>query len=231
MQPRGELRGIAQGGFQRSALKSLLRGEARSLRRGGNRPRPGFPLGEMEAVDDFRVTNPPSHPDLLDAMAQDLASHRFDLRHLMRAILNSRTYQLSAEPNEANRHDSMNYSHYTMRRLSVETMVDAITQVTGVPEKFHGYPVGTHAMQVDQTYAFAPNYVFKTFGRPARDIICERDHQPDITQTLHLISGETINKKIASPKSTLEKWLQDPNFSNEKILYKIFRRALVPGAV
>ena len=104
--------------------------------------------GFVEEVDDFRVTNPPTHPALLDALARDFIEHEFDLRHLMRTILNSRTYQLSAEPNDSNRHDTLNYSHFRIRRLLAETMLDAMCQVTGVEEKFAGYPPGTRAMQV-----------------------------------------------------------------------------------
>jgi uncharacterized protein DUF1553 len=175
--------------------------------------------GLVEEVDDFRVTNPPSNPALLDAMANDLSSHGYDLRRLIRSILNSRAYQLSAEPTEGNRGDAINYSHYIMRRLIAEEMLDLISQVTGVPEHFKGYPPETRAMQV---YGSATSYMLSTFGRLNRDIICERDQQPDIVQTLHLISGDTIQKKIVSPKSNLEKWLQDASLPDDRIIDRIF---------
>ena len=175
--------------------------------------------GLVEEVDDFRVTNPPSNPALLEAMANDLSSHRYDLRRLIRSILNSRAYQLSAEPNEGNRGDAIDYSHYIMRRLIAEEMLDTISQVTGVPERFKGYPPETRAMQV---YGSASSYMLTTFGRLNRDIICERDQQPDIVQTLHLISGDTIQKKIVSPKSNLEKWLQDASLPDDRIIDRIF---------
>jgi len=152
--------------------------------------------GFVEEVDDFRVTNPPSHPQLLDALAADLVKHKYDLRHSMRTILNSRTYQLSAEPNESNRTDSRNYSHFGMRRLMAEAMLDAMTQVTGVEEKYGGHPPGTRAMQL----ASGSSYMLSSFGRLGRDIICERDAQPDMAQTMHLISGATIQKKIEAAK-------------------------------
>jgi hypothetical protein len=154
-------------------------------------------------VDDFRVTNPPTNPALLDALAADFVRNKFNIRKLVRTILLSRTYQLSAEPNETNRADTINYSRFGMRRLMAETLTDAIAQVTGMPDKFAGYPPGTRAMQV---YAGA-NYMLSTFGRLNRDIICERDTQPDIAQTMHLISGDTIQKKIAAEGNVIARWM------------------------
>lgn len=179
--------------------------------------------GLVEEVDDFRVTNPPTNPALLDAMANDLASHAYDLRHLIRNILNSRTYQLSAEPNDSNRADTLNYSRYFMRRMMAEQMLDTIAQVTGIPEKYKGYPPGTRAMQV---YVGTPNYMLSTFGRLNREIICERDQQPDIVQTLHLISGDTIHKKLA-------KWQPDASLNDNQQLDRIFLSSLAryPDAV
>src|SRR5205807_6988753 len=130
----------------------------------------------------LRVTNPPSNPALLDAMASDLTSHGYDLRHLIRAILNSRTYQLSSEPNESNHNDAINYSHFRIRRLTAESLLDAMSEVTGVQEKFAGYPPGTRAMQV---YGVGGGYMLSSFGKLNRDIICERDAQPDMAQTMH----------------------------------------------
>jgi len=158
--------------------------------------------GLVEEVDDFRVTNPPTNPALLDALAADFVRRRFDLRLLARTIVLSRAYQLSAAPNESNRGDAINYSHFGMRRLPAETLTDAIAQVTGVPDKFAGYPPGTRAMQV---YSGA-NYMLSTFGRLNRDIICERDTQPDIAQTMHLISGDTIQKKLAAKENVIAQW-------------------------
>jgi hypothetical protein len=178
--------------------------------------------GLVEEVDDFRITNPPSNPALLEAMAHDLSSHGYDLKHLIRAILNSRTYQLTAEPNESNRGDAINYSHYYMRRMIAEEMIDTISQVTGIAEKFKGYPPETRAMQVYA--AGSPNYMLGAFGRPSRDTICERDPQPDIVQTLHLISGDTIQKKLA-------KWKPDASLSDAQEIDRIFLSSLtrLPG--
>lgn len=173
--------------------------------------------GLVEDVDDFRLTNPPTNPALLDAMANDLSSHGYDLRHLIRSMLNSRTYQLSAEPDDSNRSDNLNYSRYFIRRLTAEQMLDSISQATGIPERYRGYPPGTRAMQVYG--ARGPNYMLNTFGRPARDIICERESTPDIVQTLHLISGDTINGKIA-------KWKPDSDLNDEQQLNRIYLTSL-----
>jgi hypothetical protein len=173
--------------------------------------------GLVEEVDDFRITNPPSNPALLDALAKDLSGNRYDLRHLVRAILNSRTYQLTAEPNESNRGDTIDYSHYYMRRMIAEEIIDTMSQVTGVGERFKGYPPETRAMQVYA--AGSPNYMLGAFGRPSRDTICERDPQPDIVQTLHLISGDTIQKKLV-------KWKPDPALSDEQTIDRIFLSSL-----
>lgn len=159
--------------------------------------------GLVEEVDDFRVTNPPTNPALLDALASDFIRNRFNFRRLVRTILLSRTYQLSAEPNGSNRADAINYSRFGLRRLMAETLTDSIAQVTGVPDKFNGYPPGTRAMQV---YS-GGNYMLSAFGRLNRDIICERDAQPDIAQTMHLISGETIQKKLSAPNNVISRWM------------------------
>jgi hypothetical protein len=174
--------------------------------------------GLVEAVDDFRVTNPPTNPALLDALASDFSSHDFDWQHLVRTILNSRTYQLSAEPTESNRADKLNYSHYYMRRMLAEQMLDTICQVTGIPEKFPGFPPGTRAMQV---YSSRPgiHYMLAAFGRPNRDTICEREAVPDIVQTLHLISGSTINDRLA-------KWKPDSALTDEQQINTIYLGSL-----
>ncbi len=179
-------------------------------------------LGLVEEIDDFRVTNPPTNPALLDAMAADFAANGYDFRRLVRQILNSRTYQLSARPNDSNRSDAINYSRYYMRRPMAEAVVDSISQATGVAQKFRGHPPETRAMQV---YA-GSTYMLSSFGRLNRDIICEREAQPDIAQTMHMISGDTIAAKINSPQSAIAVWASDPSLTNEQIIEKLFLRTL-----
>jgi hypothetical protein len=174
--------------------------------------------GLVEDVDDFRATNPPTNPGLLDALAKDLSSHRYDLRQLIRTILNSRTYQLGAEPTQSNRDDAINYSRYYMKRMIAEQMLDTIVEFTGMPEKFRGFPPGTRAMEV---YSAQPagNYMLTAFGRTNRETICERDSVPDIVQVLHLISGDTINKRVAQ-------WKPDPALNDEQQLNRIYLSSL-----
>src|SRR6185436_9836844 len=105
---------------------------------------------------------------------------------------------------------------YFLRRMMAEQMLDTIAEVTGIPEKYTGYPPGTRAMQV---YVGTPNYMLSTFGRLNREIICERDQQPDIVQTLHLISGDTIQKKLVT-------WKPDPVLNDEGQLNRIFLTSL-----
>ena len=181
--------------------------------------------GLVEPVDDFRVTNPPSNEALLDALAKDFVRNGYSLRHTIRLILNSRVYQLSSEPNETNRADEINYSRYSVKRLMAEQLIDAITQVTGVPEKYRGFPLGTRAMSIPQG---APSYFLQSFGRMrAREVICERDLQPAMNQAMHLISGDTLQRQITAKNSRLAKWLEDPSLTDEEIVKRLFLAALV----
>jgi hypothetical protein len=154
--------------------------------------------GLVEPIDDLRATNPATIPDLLDALAADFAAHRFDLKHLLRTIFNSRAYQLSADAAPGNRPDAANLYHtrYTRKRLTAEQLADALDFATGTREKYPGLPPGTRAIQLPDTRV--RSFLMDTFGRPARQITCEceRTARPNIAQALHLLNGELINKKI-----------------------------------
>jgi hypothetical protein len=181
--------------------------------------------GIVEPVDDFRVTNPPGNPALLDALADDFVRHGYSLHRVIRLILNSRVYQLSSEPNETNRADPVNYSRYYPRRLMAEQLIDAMSEVTGVPEKFSGFPPGTRAMSIPRG---APLYFLQTFGRVKdRAVICERDTQPAMTQAMHLIGGDTLQRQITAKESRLTAWLEDSSLSDEAIVKRLFVAALV----
>jgi len=181
--------------------------------------------GLVEPVEDFRVTNPASNQALLDTLARDFVSNGYSLRHTIRLILNSRVHQLSSEPNETNRDDQINYSRYYLKRLMAEQLIDAITVVTGVPEKYAGFPLGTRAMSIPRG---APSYFLTAFGRArTREVICERDTLPAITQMMHLISGDTLQRQITSKNSQLTKWVNDATVSNEEIVKRLFLSALV----
>ncbi len=158
--------------------------------------------GLVEPVDDFRATNPPTNAPLLDALAKDFVQHGYDLHHLIRVITSSATYQLSSIPNKRNESDKMAYSRYYTRRLSAEQMLDSIVQTTGVPEKFRSQYPGTRAAQLAEPEI--ESYFLDVFDRPSRQLICERKQPPTLNQALHLISGETIQKKITDPQSILQ---------------------------
>jgi len=181
--------------------------------------------GVVEPVDDFRVTNPPTNEALLDALAKDFVANGYHLKHTVRMILNSRVYQLSSEPNDTNRGDPLNYSRYYVKRLMAEQLADSITEVTGVPEKYPGYMLGTHAMAIPQG---APAYFLATFGRmKAREVICERDAQPDMAQAMHLISGDTLQRQITAKGGHLDQWMADSSLTDEEVVRRLFRAAVV----
>ena len=153
--------------------------------------------GIVEPVDDFRVTNPPSNPELLDALADSFVKHGFDLHALIRTITGSRTYQLSSEPNETNQLDEQNYSRALLRRLDAEVLLDAVCQATGVGEKFRGIPRGGRAIELWDNES--PHYFLKLFGRPVRVTACqcERSIDPSVAQVLHVLNSPAIQAKLS----------------------------------
>jgi hypothetical protein len=156
--------------------------------------------GIVDPVDDFRDSNPPCNPELLDALAKDFIAHKFDVKHTIRTILNSATYQLSSATNKFNETDETYFSHYRVRQLSAEQLLDTICQVTGVPEPFKGVPLGTRAAQLPDGELFHP--FLKAFGRPARAIECEceRDSDTTLEQSLLLWGGLPIQFRLRNEK-------------------------------
>ncbi|MEQ1862120.1 MAG: DUF1553 domain-containing protein [Chthoniobacteraceae bacterium] len=157
-----------------------------------------FGRGIVEPVDDFRISNPPANPALLDALAQELVRQKFDLKELMRVILRSQLYQLSAVPNEFNAADTRNFSRSYRRRLPAEVLADAVADVTGVPNAYAGMPPGSRAMQA-WSYKIASE-TMDAFGRPnpSSDTPCERDPRPSIVQALHLMNSRLLQEKLAN---------------------------------
>ncbi len=158
--------------------------------------------GLVEEVDDFRATNPPTNPALLDALASDFIRNKFDVRRLVRTIFLSRTYQLSSHPNDSDQAGAIHYSRFAIRPLIAEILTDAIAQVTAVPDLFPGYPPGTRAMQI---YTGANDGHLT--GRLNRDSICKRDTKPDIAPPPHLTSGDTIQKKLDAEGNIISRWM------------------------
>ncbi len=173
--------------------------------------------GLVDPIDDFRATNPPSHPALLDALAADFVKHKFDLRYVIRLIMNSRAYQLSATPNDSNRDDDLNFSRAYVRRLTAEQLLDCQSAVTGVPVKFYGYPPGLRAAQLpgalperkrDQQMSEVDHFL-ETFGKPPRLLTCECERSGDTTmgQAFQMISGPAINHLLDAPDNRLAQLL------------------------
>src|SRR5262249_38735594 len=146
------------------------------------------------------ATNPPTNVELMNALADDFVQHDCNVKHLMRTIMTSRLYQLSATPTPSNVVDSRFYSHYNVKRLGAEALLDAIDASTCVPTKFDKVPLGTRAIELpDAQYT---NYFLNVFGKPKREAVCEceRVSDPNLAQALHTLNSDAIAAKIGSPK-------------------------------
>jgi hypothetical protein len=164
-------------------------------------------VGLNEPVDDLRLTNPPSHPKLMQSLCDHLVAAKYDLKSLMRLIVSSAAYQRTSVPLPENAGDRRFYSRYFPRRLMAETLLDAIAQVTGVPDAYPGYPAGWRAVQLPDTKV-ASAFLDK-FGRPKRDATCEceRTNAPSVVQALHVSNGELLNEKLRHPSGNIERWM------------------------
>ncbi len=156
--------------------------------------------GIIEPIDDFRVSNPPSNPELLDALAEHLVQYNYDVSKLAADICKSRTYQLSVATNASNAQDHRHFSHGKVRRLRAEVLLDCLVQVTKAPERLPGLPENARAIEVADGQV--PNYFLTTFGRSTRatPCSCEVKTSPTLSQALHLLNGETTNGKIRQGK-------------------------------
>jgi len=160
-----------------------------------------FSRGIVDPIDDMRVTNPPSNPELLDALAKVLVDNRFSLKALVKAIAKSRTYQLSAIPNDFNKHDKQAFARYYPKRMSAEVLLDAVCQVTDSPSSFGGLPADKFApkraiMLPDESFG---SYFLDVFGRPQRISACEceRVSEANLAQALHLLNSEEVQGKLS----------------------------------
>jgi len=192
--------------------------------------------GIVHEPDDFRSTNPPSNPELLDYLTQEFVDHKFDVKHLFRLILNSKTYQLSSKPNDFNRGDVAHFSHYHVRRMGAEQLLDAVCQVTGTSDQFASWipvpptimPAGSRAIQVFD--GDIKNPLLDLFGRPLRDTPyeCERKLESSVRQSLHLVNSDHFEGKL-SGSPDLQRLLQankpDPEIVDEIYLATLSRAA------
>jgi hypothetical protein len=174
-----------------------------------------FGVGIVDPVDDFNAANPPSNPQLLNWLARDFIEHKFDLKHLHRTILNSRTYQLSDLPNDNNRTDRRNFSHALVKRMPAEVIYDALSQVTGTTHEYSTtfVPPATRAIGLAPTFTFGrptPEYALRIFGRPKREqtCACERSESASLAQALFLMNDVDVQTRISDPNSRLAQMLK-----------------------
>ncbi len=173
--------------------------------------------GLVEPIDDVRDTNPPSNPELLDALTKHVVATKFDVKQLIRAITKSRTYQLSAKPNATNEKDEMNYSRSLFRRIDAEVMLDMVSQTLGVPEKFGGAPPGTRAIQLWDSKV--THYFLKLYGRPQRITACECERviEPSVSQVLHLLNSPELHAKLTHERGNIARWLREKKSDAELV--------------
>jgi hypothetical protein len=177
----------------------------------------------VEPVDDFRETNPPTNPELLEALAEEFAKGGYDLKHLMKVIMNSRAYQLASTTNPANQADHKDYSHYYLRRIYAEPLLDAIAQITAEPHVFKFGYSGMKAVEVRDPVI--PDFFLQTFERNSRQMTCEREENLTLVQSMDFISGSAINDSISRPGGTLTQ-LTAAGLSDQKIVEELFLRSL-----
>jgi hypothetical protein len=163
--------------------------------------------GLVEPVDDLRATNPPTNPELMDALAKHFVASGFDLKQLLRVIMTSRLYQLDSQPSPANASDRKFFSHFAVKRLAAEALLDAVDEAAGTRTKFTSLPLGTRAVELpDAEYK---NYFLKTFGKPVRASVCECERSADesLAQALHTLNGDIVTDKIADSKARVARLL------------------------
>jgi hypothetical protein len=180
-----------------------------------------FGRGIVDPLDDMRVTNPPSNPELLDALAKELVTRNYSLKHLLRTICKSRTYQLSAVPNAFNKHDKQAFARYYPKRMGAEVLFDAVCQVTDSPTPFGGLPQDQHAprraiMLPDESFG---SYFLDVFGRPQRISACEceRVSEANLAQALHLLNSDEVQNKLSRGGGRADVLSRDPRPDAEKV--------------
>ena len=183
-----------------------------------------FGVGIVEPVDDIRVSNPASNPELMAELGRRLVGYNYDFKQLVRDICNSQTYQRSTRRNASNQQDERNFAHARPRRVQAEMLLDCITQVTEAPNKFPGLPLGAKAIQIAD--GATSTYFLTTFGRSERETVCacEVRTEPTLSQSLHLLNGDTVQQKIAAGQ-VVQKLLAEKK-PPEEILRLLYVRCL-----
>ncbi len=192
-----------------------------------------FGRGLVEPIDDFRLGNPATHPRLLQKLAHDFREHGYDLKHLIRRIVLSRTYQLSSRANPSNRKDAVNYSRALARPLEAEVLLDAISSATGIPEGFlppediYAYetaPPGTRAINLKFPSSFHSRFL-DIYGRPQRDMVGERESKANLSQALHILVGSTYLRKLSQEGGRLDALLKR-GVSDEAVIDELYLATL-----
>ena len=199
--------------------------------------------GIVDPPDDFRDSNPPVNEPLLDSLAKDFVASKFDVKHIIRKIVNSQTYQLSMQANSSNQADEKYFSHALVKRkrLSAEVLLDAICAATAQPEEFTGMPAETRAVQLPDgqviytggRYASWDRHPFlKAFGQPAREAACECERESDLNlaRALEIKNGDFLMGKVRAPHNRigqlLARKLSDADLLNELFLATLSRPPL-----
>jgi hypothetical protein len=184
-----------------------------------------FDRGIVEPEDDMRETNPPSNPELLNGLAKNFIDNKFDIKWLVRAICTSKTYQLSALPNDYNLKDKQNFSRYYPKRLTAEVLYDAFHQVTNSTQNYTGLPKGTRAIQLPDP-SVGP-YFLKVFGQPQGDTACEceRSQEANLAQSLHLLNSTEVQTKIAGGSGRAAKLASDKERTHDERIKELYRWA------
>ena len=183
-----------------------------------------FGKGIIDPVDDVRVSNPATNPELLEKLATQLTAYRYDFKKLVRDICTSRSYQLSAVPNTTNAGDDLNFSKSGVRRIRAEVLLDALSTVTGSAEKLRGLPQGSRAIEIAD--GRTSTYFLTTFGRATRETpcSCEVKMEPNLSQALHLLNGDAVNAKVLN--GGLVKKLLKEGKQPQEIIEELYLRTL-----
>ncbi|QDT64930.1 DUF1549 domain-containing protein [Calycomorphotria hydatis] len=183
-----------------------------------------FGKGIIDEVDDVRVSNPPSNQELLDSLASHLVDYEFDFKQLVRDICRSRAYQASTKPTATNAFDNRNFARASLRRMRAEVMLDAVAQLTNHNFKFRGLPLGARAVQIAD--GSTSDYFLTTFGRARRDTVCscEVKTDPNLSQALHLLNGNSVHDSIV--KGKVVDGLCEGGQSPEQVVDELYIRCL-----
>ena len=183
-----------------------------------------FGKGIVDPVDDMRATTPPSVEGLLEALADHLVESGFDTKHIIRRILNSRTYQLSAEPNETNQLDDRFFSRFYPRPMVAQVLLDVLNDVTGTKEKYGRYPLGTRAVALPLPVS---SRFLSLYGRSSREFLGDLDPklEPTLPQALHMINSNYVNKKLRIPSGTLTRLIKE-KLGNQELITELYLSTL-----